>query len=187
MIKITAPTIEQALLEAHERLKCPVVDLEYEIVEHPSKGFLGFGKKNATIVVSVKESANRGDSRESAYFNVESRGDSKYDSRADSARDSANLGAQSRNDSREFRDSRDSRNFGGDSRFDSKSAQSRDSRQYADSTQPRASFSRDSAFSLKALMTKFYARLRRKSKRYLRFCPYSSIESSFRVLSAIRF
>lgn len=54
MTKFTAPTIEQALLKASKALKCSIVDLEYEILEKPSKGFLGLGKKDAKIVVSFK-------------------------------------------------------------------------------------------------------------------------------------
>ena len=59
MIKVSAPTIELALLEAGKKLGCQCIDLEYEIVEMPSRGFLGFGKKDAVIVASVKaDSAN---------------------------------------------------------------------------------------------------------------------------------
>lgn len=54
MTKFTAPTIELALLEASKELKCSIVDLEYEIIEKPSKGFLGLGKRDAKIVVSQK-------------------------------------------------------------------------------------------------------------------------------------
>ncbi|MGX3012083.1 Jag N-terminal domain-containing protein [Helicobacter sp. 23-1044] len=54
MIKISAPSVELALLEAGKKLNCQCVDLEYEIVEKPSKGFLGIGKKDAVIVASVK-------------------------------------------------------------------------------------------------------------------------------------
>lgn len=54
MTKFTAPTIELALLEASKELKCSIVDLEYEIIEKPSKGFLGLGKRDAKIVVSPK-------------------------------------------------------------------------------------------------------------------------------------
>ena len=63
MTKFSAPTIEQALLQASKELKCSIVDLEYEILEKPSKGFLGLGKKDAKIVVSFKHKnrAFRGD------------------------------------------------------------------------------------------------------------------------------
>lgn len=55
MIKVSAPTIELALLEAGKKLKCQCVDLEYEIIENPRAGFLGFGKKDAKIVASIKQ------------------------------------------------------------------------------------------------------------------------------------
>lgn len=69
MTKFTAPTIELALLEASKELKCSIVDLEYEIIEKPSKGFLGLGKRDAKIVVSPKRKnrhsfANERESRE---------------------------------------------------------------------------------------------------------------------------
>lgn len=54
LTKFSAPTIELALLEASKELKCSIVDLEYEIIEKPSKGFLGLGKRDAKIVVSPK-------------------------------------------------------------------------------------------------------------------------------------
>lgn len=54
MIKVSAPTIELALLKASKELKCQCVDLEYEILESPRAGFLGFGKKDAKIVASIK-------------------------------------------------------------------------------------------------------------------------------------
>lgn len=54
MIKVSAPTIELALFEAGKRLNCQCVDLEYEILENPRAGFLGFGKKDAKIVASIK-------------------------------------------------------------------------------------------------------------------------------------
>lgn len=57
MIKVSAPTIELALLEAGKKLGCQCIDLEYEIVEKPSGGFLGFGKRDAVIVASVKKGA----------------------------------------------------------------------------------------------------------------------------------
>lgn len=71
MLKFNAPTIELALLQASQKLKCSCVDLEYEILEKPSKGFLGFGKRDAKIVVSIKKHFCNDD------FSGESMGDSK--------------------------------------------------------------------------------------------------------------
>lgn len=50
MIRLEAKTIEEALLRAAQELSCSVTDLEYEVIQQPSAGFLGFGKKNAEIV-----------------------------------------------------------------------------------------------------------------------------------------
>ena len=69
MIKVSAPTIELALLEAGKKLGCQCIDLEYEIVEKPSGGFLGFGKKDAVIVASIKKGA---ESRLDSANNIDS-------------------------------------------------------------------------------------------------------------------
>ncbi|WP_199765664.1 Jag N-terminal domain-containing protein, partial [Helicobacter felis] len=55
MITITAPSLEKALLKASIELACPIGDLEYDIVQVPSKGFLGFGKKEAILQVRLKK------------------------------------------------------------------------------------------------------------------------------------
>ncbi|EEO25247.1 Jag N-terminal domain-containing protein [Helicobacter winghamensis] len=56
MKKIEAQTLEAALIAAAKEFDCSVVDLEYEVIQNPSKGFLGFGKKQAMICVQPKES-----------------------------------------------------------------------------------------------------------------------------------
>jgi spoIIIJ-associated protein len=55
---IEAPTLEEAYTKASEELNCSITDLEAQIVQNPSKGFLGFGKKNAIIVVARKYSVD---------------------------------------------------------------------------------------------------------------------------------
>ncbi|MEA2110529.1 MAG: Jag N-terminal domain-containing protein [Campylobacterota bacterium] len=50
MIKIEATTLEDAYADAATRLQCSVTQLQVEIVQHPSKGFLGMFKKGAIIV-----------------------------------------------------------------------------------------------------------------------------------------
>jgi len=58
MKKIEAPTLEDAYATAALELECSVGDLNYEVIQHPSNGVLGFMKKNAIIVaecVSNKE------------------------------------------------------------------------------------------------------------------------------------
>lgn len=54
MKKIEAATLENALIEASKLFDCSIVDLEYEIIQNPQKGFLGFGKKNAIICAQPK-------------------------------------------------------------------------------------------------------------------------------------
>ncbi len=50
MIKIEAQTLEDAYADAAKRLECSVTQLQVEIVQHPSKGFLGMFQKGAIIV-----------------------------------------------------------------------------------------------------------------------------------------
>ncbi len=54
MKKIEAKTLEEAYAKAAETFDCSVTDLEYEIVQHPSNGFLGFGTKKAIIVAACR-------------------------------------------------------------------------------------------------------------------------------------
>ncbi len=55
MIKIEAVTLEDAFNDAATSLKCSVTELAIEVVQVPSSGFLGFFKKNAIIVATVKK------------------------------------------------------------------------------------------------------------------------------------
>lgn len=56
MKKIVEKTLEAALIKASTELNCSVADLEYEIIQNPSSGFFGLGKKDAIIVVETKGS-----------------------------------------------------------------------------------------------------------------------------------
>ncbi len=56
MTKVEAPTLEEAYLEASKVLECSISELQCEVVQHPSKGILGFMKKDAIIVASCKKS-----------------------------------------------------------------------------------------------------------------------------------
>jgi spoIIIJ-associated protein len=51
MIRIEAETLEDAFGKASRELGCSITELKYEIVQNPSKGFLGLFKKTAIIVV----------------------------------------------------------------------------------------------------------------------------------------
>ncbi|WP_367692488.1 Jag N-terminal domain-containing protein [Helicobacter pylori] len=55
-IEIKAKTLEEALIQASITLNCPIINLQYEVIQTPSKGFLNIGKKEAIILASVKES-----------------------------------------------------------------------------------------------------------------------------------
>lgn len=56
MKKITAKTLQEALTQASIELKCSVVELEYEIIQTPSNGFMGIGRKNAIIIANAIKS-----------------------------------------------------------------------------------------------------------------------------------
>ncbi len=55
-IEIKAKTLEEALIQASIALNCPIINLQYEVIQMPSKGFLNIGKKEAIILAGVKES-----------------------------------------------------------------------------------------------------------------------------------
>lgn len=55
-IEIKAKTLEEALIQASIALNCPIINLQYEVIRTPSKGFLNIGKKEAIILAGVKES-----------------------------------------------------------------------------------------------------------------------------------
>ncbi len=54
MKKIEAKTLEKAYEKAAGEFGCSVLELECEIIQHPTKGFLGFGAKDAVIVAVCK-------------------------------------------------------------------------------------------------------------------------------------
>jgi spoIIIJ-associated protein len=56
MIRITADTLEEAYTKASSELEHSVVDLDIEVLQAPSAGFLGLFKKPAIISATVKNS-----------------------------------------------------------------------------------------------------------------------------------
>lgn len=58
MTKVEASTLEEAYAKASEILACSVSDLQYEVVQHPSRGILGFMKKSAIIVATCKNKSS---------------------------------------------------------------------------------------------------------------------------------
>lgn len=85
MKKIAEKTLESALLKASIELGCSVADLEYEVIQNPSPGFLGLGKKEAIIIADCRKDAQptaadsfRQESRKSAvesFLSVETQED----------------------------------------------------------------------------------------------------------------
>ena len=59
MKKVEALTLEEAYEKAATQLACSITDLEYEVIQHPSKGILGFLKKKAIIVATCKSSSKQ--------------------------------------------------------------------------------------------------------------------------------
>lgn len=55
MLKVEAKTFEIAYEDAANQLNCSITQLKIEVVQVPSKGFLGFFKKNAIIVAMPLE------------------------------------------------------------------------------------------------------------------------------------
>jgi spoIIIJ-associated protein len=56
MKKVEAPTLEEAYKKAAQVLECSISELQCEVVQHPTKGILGFLKKNAIIVATCVKS-----------------------------------------------------------------------------------------------------------------------------------
>jgi len=54
MIKVEAPTLEEAYTKASLALECSISELQCEVVQHPSNGILGLFKKEAIIIASHK-------------------------------------------------------------------------------------------------------------------------------------
>ena len=57
IIEKTGKTVEEAIQAALAELNVSEKDIEVEVLESPSKGFLGFGKKPARIKVTLKENS----------------------------------------------------------------------------------------------------------------------------------
>ena len=54
MKKVEAETLEEAYQKAAVQLSCSITDIKYEVVQYPSKGIMGFLKKKAIIVATLK-------------------------------------------------------------------------------------------------------------------------------------
>jgi len=54
MKRVEADTLEEAYQKAATQLACSITDIQYEVIQHPSKGLFGFLKKPAVIVAVRK-------------------------------------------------------------------------------------------------------------------------------------
>jgi len=64
MKKVEAATLEAAYAEASKVLECSISELQCEVVQHPSRGILGFLKKNAIIIATCKKAVKSVHTRE---------------------------------------------------------------------------------------------------------------------------
>jgi len=55
MKKVEASTLEEAYQKAAAILKCSITDIQYEVIQYPSKGLFGLFKKPAIIVASCSK------------------------------------------------------------------------------------------------------------------------------------
>ena len=59
MKKFEANCLEKVYELATSEFNCSITELEIDIIQQPSKGFLGFGKKNAIIEVCFKDNCKK--------------------------------------------------------------------------------------------------------------------------------
>ena len=55
-IRVIGKTVEDAVLEASIQLGTISDNIEYRVIEHETKGFLGLGAKKAVIEAKIKKS-----------------------------------------------------------------------------------------------------------------------------------
>lgn len=64
MKRFEASTLEEAYAEAAKEFSCSITELDIQVVQNPSRGFLGFGRKSAIIVAAMpskKRNRNKGE------------------------------------------------------------------------------------------------------------------------------
>ena len=59
MKKFESDCLEKVYELASAEFNCSITELEIEVIQQPSKGFLGFGKKNAIIEVCYKDNCKK--------------------------------------------------------------------------------------------------------------------------------
>ena len=70
MIKIEAESLENAYSLAADKLSCSITQLNVEVIQAPSGGFLGLFKKKAIIVAMCKQEAQERETQKSEAQNV---------------------------------------------------------------------------------------------------------------------
>lgn len=80
-MRVEAPTLQDAISQAAQNLDCSVIDVEIEIIQKPSSGFLGFFKKNAIIKAekSSQKRENFGNSQDFATMRQDKVADKIYE------------------------------------------------------------------------------------------------------------
>ncbi len=68
MIKIVAPTLEEAYKKASVALDCSIVDIDIEVLQAPSRGIFGLFAKEAIINASHKSERKRETTKEKAIM-----------------------------------------------------------------------------------------------------------------------
>ena len=69
MKKFEAKNLEEAYELASTEFDCSITDLTIDIIQHASKGFLGFGKKNAIIVAQMSHAPKKEFKRKDVKYN----------------------------------------------------------------------------------------------------------------------
>ncbi|WP_457597238.1 Jag N-terminal domain-containing protein [Hydrogenimonas sp.] len=70
MKQFEAPTLEEAYAEAAKAFSCSVTELDIRVVQHPSKGFFGFGRRPAVIVASCPAQERKKEQKQKAQTTV---------------------------------------------------------------------------------------------------------------------
>ena len=73
MKKFESDCLEKVYELASAEFNCSITELEIEVIQQPSKGFLGFGKKNAIIEVCYKDNCKKYVQETKSYKNKDVR------------------------------------------------------------------------------------------------------------------
>ena len=73
MKKFESDCLEKVYELATAEFNCSITELEIEVIQQPSKGFLGFGKKNAVIEVCYKDNCKKNIQETKSYKNKDVR------------------------------------------------------------------------------------------------------------------